>query len=158
MGLSYLAAAHRLAVDCHPAEGEATRRLSFDHPIHFLYSQALELIVKSLLLNQGHTPDSLKKIGHNLAKLYSKIDQKWIDRFDSNGTLRLACDHFGQLRLIQFYNYSSNNAPAEFSLQLIDRTLNVFRIEDAEIRSIFDESKIQVGAGVLKLMEEYSQS
>lgn len=154
-----MAAAHKLAVDCYPAQGSPALKLGFDHPIHHLYSHALELIIKSLLLQQGHLIKNLrsKNIGHDLKKLYSMLDKEWISYFDQAGYVRIACDHYSKLRASQFYSYPSNERYAEYSLELADRTLNAFRIDATEIRRIFNEPELRTDTKVLKLIEEYSQ-
>jgi HEPN domain-containing protein len=154
-----MAAAHKLAVDCYPDQGSPALKLGFDHPIHHLYSHALELIIKSLLLQQGFAIAKIKSkpFGHDLKKLYSKLDPKWISYFDKAGYIEIACDHYSELRAAQFYSYPSNRRYAEYSLELADRTLNAFRIDANEIRRIFNEPELRTDTSVLKLIEEYSQ-
>jgi hypothetical protein len=80
---SFLDAGRHLARACDKGE----LRLRFDSPIYYLYSHALELMLKSFLRAKGHSAELLasRKFGHKLTVLWQECLKAGLTTEANNG-------------------------------------------------------------------------
>ncbi len=73
LGTEFLRAAQRFGSNPHEYAGA---------PVYFLYIHAVELALKSFLLRAGCTEEKLKKLSHNLLKIFEEAKVKGLNASD----------------------------------------------------------------------------